>query len=48
MGLGALTLASSRVLAQTRASIGWLTVAPHPGIQGFLTVCASLAGSKAP
>jgi putative tryptophan/tyrosine transport system substrate-binding protein len=36
MGLGALTLASSRVLAQTRASIGWLTVAPHPGIQGFL------------
>src|SRR5215207_7130637 len=29
-------LASSRALAQTRASIGWLTVAPHPGIQGFL------------
>src|SRR5215204_3764087 len=30
-GVGASILAASRALAQNRARIGWLTVAPHPG-----------------
>ena len=35
-GVGASILTASRALAQNRARIGWLTVAPHPGLRAFL------------
>ncbi|MET0529949.1 MAG: hypothetical protein ABW003_16715 [Microvirga sp.] len=41
--LGGSTLASSRAAAQTRAQVGWLSVAPHPGIDGFREGMRALA-----
>jgi len=35
-GLAGTMLAATRASGQARARVGWLTVAPHPGINGFL------------
>jgi len=35
IGLVAMASLGSRAWAQTRAHVGWLTIAPHPGIEGF-------------
>jgi len=35
-GVGTSILTALRALAQNRARIGWLTVAPHPGLRAFL------------
>ncbi|MFL5144177.1 MAG: ABC transporter substrate-binding protein, partial [Microvirga sp.] len=35
-GLAGAVLAATHASGQARARVGWLTVAPHPGINGFL------------
>src|SRR5215204_4508411 len=35
LGLLAIANLGSRAWAQARAHVGWLTIAPHPGIEGF-------------
>ena len=46
-GLAGAVLAATHASGQARARDGWLTVAPHPGINGFLGGMRELDGSRA-